>query len=198
MLTSIFKAPVAARVVVRTHNLDGDQQADLTVHGGPDKAVYGYPSEHYAYWRVEMPEADLSWGAFGENLTTRGLDDTELAIGDVLRAGSALLMVTQPRIPCYKLAARFGRADMVRCFSDARRPGFYFAVVEEGEVGAGDAIKMVDRASDRMSVRDLFDLFFAKSHDVAMLRRVLALRGLAEAWRAEIEAMIRKVEGDGA
>lgn len=198
VLTSIFKAPVERRVVVRKHNVDGDRQADLTVHGGPDKAVYGYPSEHYVFWQAELPDADFTWGAFGENLTTRGLDDRELAIGDVVRAGDALLMVTQPRIPCYKLAARLNRTDMVRRFTDARRPGFYFSVVEEGEVGAGDAVEIVDRAADRMSVRELFDLYFAETREVAMLRRALALRGLAEAWRAEIAAMVSKMEGHGA
>ena len=194
VLTSIFKAPVAARVAVRKHNLDGDQQSDLTVHGGPDKAVYGYPSEHYAYWRGELPGADLGWGAFGENLTTQGLDDAELSIGDIVRAGDSLLMVTQPRIPCYKLAARFGRADMVKRFAAARRPGFYFAVVEEGELGAGDAIAVVDRATERMSVRDLSDMFFAKTPDFDVMRRALALRGLAEVWRTEIAATLAKAD----
>jgi len=198
MLTSIFKAPVTGRVAVRMHNLDGDRQADLTVHGGPDKAVYGYPSEHYAYWRSELPDADLGWGAFGENLTTRGLDDVELSIGDVVRVGSSLLMVTQPRIPCVKLAARFGRRDMVKRFSAARRPGFYFAVVEEGDVGAGDALEVVDRATERMSVRDVFDLFFAQPADLAGLRRALSLRGLAEVWRTEISAILAKADEPGA
>ena len=191
-LTSIFKSPVAARVTVRKHNLDGDRQADLSVHGGPEKAVYGYPSEHYAYWRSELPDADLAWGSFGENLTTHGLDDAELSIGDIVRVGRCSLMVTQPRIPCFKLAARFGRADMVKRFATARRPGFYFAVVEEGEVGAGDAIEVVDRATDRMSVRDLFDVYFTKTPDLDLLRRAVALRGLAEVWRTEIAAILAK------
>jgi MOSC domain-containing protein YiiM len=191
-LTSIFKSPVATRVAVRRHNLDGDQQSDLSVHGGPDKAVYGYASEHYAYWRGELPDADLAWGAFGENLTTEGLDELDLSIGDVVRAGTALLMITQPRIPCFKLAARFGRADMVKRFSAARRPGFYFCVVEEGDLAAGDAVEIVDRATERMSVRDLFDMFFAKTPDFDLLRRALALRGLAEVWRSEITAILAK------
>jgi MOSC domain-containing protein YiiM len=185
-LTSIFKTPVAGRVAVRAHNLEGDRQSDLTVHGGPDKAVYCYPSEHYAYWRGELPDANLDFGAFGENLTTEGLDDGEISIGDIVRAGSSLLMVTQPRIPCFKLAARFGRADMVKRFALARRPGFYFAVVEEGEVGAGDTVEVGERATERMSVRELFDAYFAKSPDLRLLRRSLLLRGLAEVWRAEI------------
>jgi MOSC domain-containing protein YiiM len=191
-LTSIFKSPVATRVAVRKHNLDGDRQSDLTVHGGPDKAVYGYPSEHYAYWRGELSDADLGWGAFGENLTTRGLDDGEVSIGDVVRVGTALLMVTQPRIPCFKLAVRFGRADMVKKFASARRPGFYFAVVEEGDVGLDDSIEIVDRSAERMSARELFDVFFAKAPDRDVLRRALALRGLAEVWRTEIAKILAK------
>jgi MOSC domain-containing protein YiiM len=191
-LTSIFKSPVATRVAVRKHNIDGDQQSDLTVHGGADKAVYGYPAEHYEFWRAELPDAELGWGAFGENLTTRGLDDAELSIGDIVRIGTARLMVTQPRIPCFKLAARFSRADMVKRFAAARRPGFYFAVVEEGLVGADDTIEIVDPATDRMSVRDLFDLYFTKTPDLAILRHTLALRGLAEVWRSEISAILTK------
>ena len=118
--TSIFKSPVAGPVALRTLNLDGDKQSDLTVHGGPDKAVYAYAIEHYAYWRRELPDAELVPGAFGENLTTEGLDESDLSIGDVVRAGTATLMVTQPRIPCFKLAARFGRADMVKRFAASR------------------------------------------------------------------------------
>lgn len=190
VLTSIFKSPVSGRVGVRKHNLDGDRQSDLTVHGGRDKAVYGYPSEHYPYWQGELGEDALEHGQFGENLTTEGLADAALSVGDVLRIGTATLMVTQPRIPCFKLAARFGRPHMVKRFAAARRPGFYFAVVEEGDVAAGDAIEIVDRAVERMSVRDLFDLFFSKKQDPAVLRRTLQLRGLAEDWEREIRKLL--------
>lgn len=190
VLTSIFKTPVNGSVPVRKHNLDGDRQSDLTVHGGRDKAVYGYASEHYAFWEHELGDTPLEWGRFGENLTTEGIDDAELSVGDVVQIGTAVLMVTQPRIPCFKLALRFGRSDMVKRFSAARRPGFYFAVVEPGEVAAGDSIEIVDRAIERMSVRDLFDLFFSKTPDSTVLARALELRGLAEDWSREIRKLL--------
>src|SRR5947209_8442554 len=131
--TAIFKDPVAGRVPLRRLNIDGDAQADLTVHGGPDKAVYAYPSEHYDYWREVLPGRDLPPGVFGENLTTEGLDERSVSIGDEFRVGSARLVVTQPRQPCFKLGLRFGDPAMVRRFVEAGRPGIYFAVAEEGE-----------------------------------------------------------------
>lgn len=198
LTTSIFKSPVEGRVPVRRLNLDGDKQSDLTVHGGSDKAVYGYPADHYPAWKSELPDAELGWGAFGENLTIDGLLETDLAIGDVVRAGTAELMVTQPRVPCMKLAARFGRPDMVKRFADSRRSGFYFRVVTEGEVGAGDSVEFVDRVTDRVTVRDLDDLFFSKTEpDRAFLRRVLGARGLAEVWRVEIEKILSRAEATG-
>jgi len=191
--TSIFKGPVEGSVPLRKLNLDGDRQADLTVHGGPDKAVYGYAFEHYAYWRRELPDAELSPGAFGENLTTEGLDEHDLSIGDMVRVGTATLMVTQPRIPCLKLAARFGRADMVKRFAASRHSGFYFEVLEEGAVAAGDSIAIVERASERMSVAELNGLYFTKEPpDPEVLHRALRLRGLAEVWRKEISAIVAK------
>src|SRR5712692_6598330 len=138
--TSIFKSPVEGRVAVRDNNLTGDQQADLTVHGGPYKAVYLYPAEHYGYWAEQLPGAELPFGMFGENLTTIGLLEESVHIGDRFRIGSAVLEVTQPRMPCYKLGIRFGRADMVKMFWTSGRSGIYFSVVDEGDIGAGDAI----------------------------------------------------------
>src|SRR5262245_25306653 len=127
--TGIFKTPVAARVALRALNLEGDRQADLTVHGGADKAVYAYPSEHYPFWRRELPGLDLPCGAFGENLTTEGLDEAEVRIGDRFRVGTAEVRVTQPRIPCYKLGIRLGRDDIVERFLWSGRSGFYLAVL---------------------------------------------------------------------
>ncbi len=141
--TSIWKSPVGGRVQVRRTNLDGDRQSDLSVHGGPAKAVYVYPSEHYAYWRAELPDQELPWGAFGENLTTEGLLESDVAEGDRVSIGSAEFEVTMPRTPCYKLTIRFGRDDMIKRFLRARRSGFYLAVVREGEIGAGDAIEWI-------------------------------------------------------
>lgn len=153
--SAIWKAPVAGRVRVTRLNLEGDKQSDLRVHGGPDKAVYVYPSEHYAYWARELPGTELPWGAFGENLTTEGLLEAEVRIGDAFRVGSAEFRVTQPRMPCYKLMVRFDREDMVQRFLDSGRSGFYLAVVEEGEVGAGDAIERVARAEGEVTVADV-------------------------------------------
>jgi MOSC domain-containing protein YiiM len=141
--TSIFKEPVAGTVRVGRLNIEGDQQSDLTVHGGAAKAVYVYPSEHYSYWRKELPDADLPWGAFGENLTTMGLDEGNVHIGDRLGIGSAEFIVTQPRMPCFKLAIRFDRADMIKRFYRSGRSGFYLAVTKEGQLAAGNAIVII-------------------------------------------------------
>jgi MOSC domain-containing protein YiiM len=152
LLTSIFKEPVAGRVRVRRLNIEGDAQADLEVHGGEDKAVYAYPAEHYAYWREQLPGVPLPWGAFGENLTVEGLLEGSVHVGDRFRMGSAEFVVTEPRMPCYKLALRFGRPDMVKRFLKSGRTGFYLAVRKEGEIGAGDAIDLVTQDAPRMSV----------------------------------------------
>jgi MOSC domain-containing protein YiiM len=136
--TGIFKKPVSGAVMLRTLNLDGDRQADLSVHGGPFKAVYGYPTEHYEYWQKELPGEELPWGAFGENFSTEGLGEDELHIGDRFRIGGATLMVRQPRMPCYKLAAKFKRDDMIERFLHSARSGFYFSVEQEGEVREGN------------------------------------------------------------
>ena len=180
--TGIFKAPVAGPVMMRTLNLDGDRQADLTVHGGPAKAVYGYPAEHYAFWREQLGE-ELIWGAFGENLTTTGLDENSLHIGDRLRIGAAELVVTQPRLPCFKLGVRFGRADMVKRFLASRRTGFYFAVVSEGPVAAGEPIEVVERDPRRVRVSDITRLYAFDKDDHATMRRAVEVAALPEMWR---------------
>src|SRR3954453_5558122 len=152
--TSIFKQPVSGRVQVDRLNIEGDQQSDLTVHGGIAKAVYVYPSEHYEFWRKELPDADLPWGAFGENLTTTGLLEHTVRLGDRLAIGSAEFVVTQPRMPCYKLTIRFGRADMIKRFYRSGRSGFYLAVAEEGEIGAGDEITLLSRDEGALTIAD--------------------------------------------
>jgi MOSC domain-containing protein YiiM len=183
--TSIFKTPVAGRVQVRKLNIDGDQQSDLTVHGGVDKAVYVYPSEHYAFWRDALPKADLSWGAFGENLTTQGaLDDKAVHIGDRFRIGSTELVVTQPRIPCYKLGIRFGRADMVKRFLHSGRNGFYLSVAREGEVAAGDSIELMTRDENGITIADIVELYTGDAAKQDFLQRVSELAALPENWRA--------------
>jgi MOSC domain-containing protein YiiM len=182
--TSIFKTSVAGRVHVRKINLDGDQQSDLTVHGGVDKAVYVYPSEHYAFWRDALPKTDLNWGAFGESFTTEGaLDDKAVRIGDRFRIGSTELVVTQPRIPCFKLGIRFGRPDMVKRFLHSGRNGFYLNVAKEGEVGAGDCIELVARDENGVTVADIVELYTADAAKQDFLQRVSELAALPENWR---------------
>ena len=154
--TGIFKFPVTGAVAVTRLNLQGDAQADLSVHGGERKAVYAYPSEHYAYWRSELPGADLTPGAFGENLTTAGVLEAEIGPGDLLEVGTAVFAVTIPRLPCYKLGLRFDRLDMVKRFWRSRRSGFYLAVVREGTIAAGDAIRLIRSAIERPSIEMLF------------------------------------------
>lgn len=182
--TSIFKYPVDGTVEVKTLNLRGDRQADLSVHGGPYKAVYGYPSEHYPYWRKQLPRADFPWGAFGENITTEGLFENKLNIGDRLRVGSALLMVTQPRMPCFKLTIRFDRDDMIKRFIESHTSGFYFSVIEEGELAAGAAMEIVHRDPAAVSVTDISRLYYNHAHgESELLQRAIHLEALPASWR---------------
>jgi MOSC domain-containing protein YiiM len=181
--TGIFKEPIEDPVMVRKLNLDGDGQADLSVHGGLDKAVYGYPSEHYDYWRHELPGMNLPWGMFGENFTTEGLLEGALNIGDRFRIGSSVLMVTQPRMPCYKLAVKFGRDDIVKQFLRSGRPGFYFSVLEEGEVSAGDEIELISRDENNVTVADITRLYVSEKDNLDLLHRAVQIEALPESWR---------------
>jgi len=178
--TGIFKEPVAGRIAVQLLNLNGDRQADLSVHGGPDKAIYAYPAEHYSFWRGLYPDHDLSWAAFGENLTTEGLMENEVRIGDRFRVGTAELMAVQPRFPCFKLGIRFGDQHVVRQFRESDRTGIYFRVMREGEVGAGDAITLLERATHALTVVDLARLVMADAPDPDAVRSALALAALPE------------------
>jgi len=171
--TGIFKEPVSGKVAVRGVNLAGDQQADLTVHGGPNKAVYGYASEHYPYWRMQLPDMELPWGVFGENLTTEGLSEDALHVGDKLRLGTAVLMAVQPRQPCYKLQIRFGRDDILQRFLMSCRSGFYFSIVEEGEVEAGSAIEVISRDEKRVTIAEVNRLYLGLDVDPKVLQRAL-------------------------
>ncbi len=183
VLTSIFKEPVAGRVRVETLNLVGDRQSDLTVHGGAEKAVYVYPSEHYAFWREELPGFDLPWGSFGENLTVEGLAEDRVRIGDEIRIGSAAFVVTQPRMPCFKLGIRFGRMDMVKRLLKSGRTGFYLSVSQEGEAGAGDAIALTPSPASAITVADIVSLYAADAANQDLLRRASQLPELPESWR---------------
>lgn len=181
--TAIFKSPVDGPVSLRTLNLDGDGQADLSVHGGPSKAVYAYPSEHYDFWRNELVDVDLTWGHFGENFTSQGLLEEAVYIGDTLSVGSVLLQVTEPRMPCYKLGIRFERADMVKRFLASKRTGFYFAVLEEGIVQAGDTFAFVERSTHGITVADITRLYAFDKEDWTTMQRVAELDALPESWR---------------
>jgi len=181
--TSIFKEPVQGQVRLEALNFVGDEQADLSVHGGPQKAVYGYASEHYDFWQQELPGVQLPWGAFGENLTTEGLLEEEINIGNRYQLGSAVVMVTQPRTPCYKLGVRFGRDDIVKRFLESGRPGFYFSVIQEGEVGAGDALELVYREPADVTVADILRLYVTDKQNLSLTQRAVQVAALADGWR---------------
>jgi MOSC domain-containing protein YiiM len=193
--TGIFKEPVAGPIMLRTLNLVGDRQADLSVHGGPSKAAYVYPSEHYEYWKREFPEMKLPWGMFGENFTTAGLFETQLNIGDKFRVGSAMVMVTEPRMPCYKLGIRFDRPDIVKRFLASERTGFYFAVLQEGEVGVGDPIELTERSKDNLKVSDITRLYTREKHNVGLLRSAIKVAALPESWRSYFQHRLEKLTG---
>jgi MOSC domain-containing protein YiiM len=190
--TGIFKEPIRGRTMVRTLNVDGDRQADLTVHGGADKAVYAYPSEHYEYWQAELPGMDLPWGVFGENFTTEGLLEKAACIGDRFRIGETEVIVTEPRMPCYKLGIKFGRADIIKRFLASRRTGFYFAVVREGTVGAGDAMELLRREQQEISVADITRLYAFEKADLKTLRRAVEVEALPESWKGYFRHQIEK------
>ena len=186
--TAIFKEPVEGRIFLRKLDLDGDRQADLTVHGGEYKAVYCYPLEHYAYWKKELPERDLTLGNFGENFTTEGLLEGAVHLGDRFSIGSAEVVVTQPRLPCYKLGIRFQSDTMVKRFLASKRSGFYLAVTREGEVGAGDEIKQVSRDPHHVSISETIRLYLAKNYndaDINLVRRALQVAAFPESWKED-------------
>jgi MOSC domain-containing protein YiiM len=188
--TSIFKSPVTGRVPIRNHNLAGDQQSDLSVHGGPDKAVYAYPDEHYAYWREQLPDQDLQPGYFGENLTMHGLLEGDVHVGDRLRIGSATLVVTQPRMPCFKLGIRVGRSDILKRFLDSRRSGFYLAVETEGVLGAGDVVETIERHPTALSIPELLRMYLNEGEDVHRLRAAIAIPALPQGWRTHLQKLL--------
>lgn len=192
--TSIFKSPVTGRVPIRNHNLVGDRQSDLSVHGGPDKAIYAYPDEHYAYWREQLSDPDLRPGYFGENLTVQGLLEGDVHVGDRLRIGSAVLVVTQPRMPCFKLGIRVGRPDMVKRFLDSRRSGFYLKVETEGDLGAGDIVGMLEPDPAALSISELLRMYLNERVDVNRLRDAIAIPALPHEWRTHLQKLLADVD----
>jgi MOSC domain-containing protein YiiM len=191
--TSIFKSPARGRIPIRNNNLAGDEQSDLSVHGGRAKAIYAYPHEHYAFWREQLPGVDLRFGHFGENLTIEGLLEEDVHVGDRLTVGSAALVVTQPRLPCYKLGIRFDRADMVKRFLESRRTGFYLSVAVEGDIGAGDTIEIVERDPAAVSIPELLRMYLEKPVDPDRLRQAIAIAALPDGWRRNLQ---KQVDGD--
>lgn len=192
--TAIFKRPTSGRVALRKLNLDGDRQADLTVHGGEYKAVYCYSLTHYEYWRAELPGRELPLGIFGENFTIDDFAEDSIHIGDRFSVGSAEVTVTQPRLPCYKLGVRFQRNDMVKRFLASRRTGFYLAVEREGEVGAGDEITLSSRADNSIPVSEITRLYVAKTYndaDVASIQSAFRLAALPESWKSHFRERIQ-------
>ena len=181
--TGIFKQPISGPVQLQSLNVDGDRQADLSVHGGIYKAVYAYPSEHYPFWRQEIPDVDLPWGMFGENLTTAGLSEDELHVGDRLQIGSSIVMVRQPRTPCYKLAAKFQRDDIIERFLLSGRSGFYFSVEQEGSVAAEDAFELLTRNPDAITISEMNRLFVREKYNQDLLRKAVHTAALPENWR---------------
>ncbi|HTV04463.1 MAG TPA: MOSC domain-containing protein [Acidobacteriaceae bacterium] len=193
--TSIYKDPVSGRIPLRTLNLDGDRQSDLSVHGGKDKAAYCYPIEHYEYWKAELPCHPLPMGAFGENFTIEGLRENEVNVGDRFSIGSAEIVVTQPRLPCYKLGIRFGSGDMVKRFLDSGRTGFYVAVTREGQVGAGDEIIPLSHNPESVSVPAITRLYVAKRYgreEVQQIQRALTVEALPGSWKHYLEERLRR------
>ena len=195
--TGIFKKPISGRVMLRETNLDGDRQADLSVHGGVRKAVYAYPSEHYAYWRAELLDEELPWGAFGENFTTEGLLETSVAMGDEYRVGSAVVRVTTPRLPCFKFAAKFQRDDMIERFLRSGYSGFYLSVVEEGEVGAGDEFHFLRGEVPNVTIAELNDLYISHAPDIDVLQRAIQVKSLPESWRERFRTRMDVVLAKG-
>ena len=194
--TSIFKSPVEGRLSLRTLNLDGDRQSDLTVHGGRHKAVYCYPIEHYEYWRAELRTELLPMGAFGENFTIQGLLEDAVHIGDRFYVGSAEVAVTQPRLPCYKLGIRFGSDDMVKRFLNSRRTGFYLSVDREGEVSSGDELIRLSRDPYALAVSEITRLYLARKYspdDISILRQVVNNAALPNGWREHFLEKLNRV-----
>jgi MOSC domain-containing protein YiiM len=192
--TGIYKQPIERPVMLRRLNLDGDRQADMRVHGGPAKAVYAYPSEHYPLWRKELPGIDLQYGMFGENFTTEGLDENDTNIGDRFRIGEAVVMVTQPREPCFKLAAKFGRDDIIKLFLESGRSGFYLSVVEEGMVEAGQTMERIYTDKNGVTVADMNSLYLHGATDAALVRRALLVESLPPGYRNYLLQELQSLE----
>jgi len=182
--TGIYNNPVEGRLKVKTLNIEGDEQADLSVHGGPDKAIYSYPSEHYPFWKELYPNLSINWGMFGENLTTEGLLEDQANIGDEYQIGTAKFAVTQPRMPCFKLGIKFGTTSVIKKLFASAKCGIYFKVLEEGEVGAGDEIKLVKKDKNNVTIRDIMKTYGDERNHKELLERALKIDALPLGWKS--------------
>jgi len=197
VVTSIFKEPIEGRVKVTTLNLDGDAQADLSVHGGLDKAIYSYSEEHYKYWKEVYPTIVMPFGMFGENLTTQGLNEDTVNIGDQYQIGSSRLVVTQPRMPCYKLGIKFGRMDILEKFINSQRPGIYYKVLQEGDLGAGDNIILLYKDKNNVTINDIVSLYLNDRHDkenISKMKKATKLKSLPESWKIYFSQKISRLQ----
>jgi MOSC domain-containing protein YiiM len=192
--TGIFKEPVAGRVMLRKLNLDGDGQADLRVHGGVDKAVYVYSVDNYEYWKHELGRDDLSYGQFGENFTVEGMADDVVRIGDAFKVGGAFVQVTQPRTPCYKLAIKMENPKFPKLFLASRRPGFYLRVLQEGDVGAGDELELIERDPEPLTVEETLNLYYFDRENLERAQAALRVKALPLGWRDGFEERLRKAD----
>ena len=182
--TGIFKNPVDKRIKIKKLNLEGDRQADLTVHGGLDKAVYSYSSEYYDFWKQEFPDISFNWGMFGENLTTEGLFESQVNIGDVFQIGSSQIAATQPRMPCYKLGVKFGRMDVIKKFLESEKSGIYFKVVKEGEIGVNDTIKLIKKDNNNVTIKNIVEIITKDNKEsTTLMERAVKILDLPNGWK---------------
>ncbi len=194
ILTGIFKYPTDRPVQIAQLGLEGDGQADLVHHGGLDKAVYAYPVEHYDYWMKFLGKDNLPMGAFGENLTTEGLMDFDIYMGDYWQFGTAILMAVQPRMPCSKLGLRFGDAKMTQHFARARRNGFYFRVIQTGVIQTGDAIHRVKKSAYDITIQDVVDCYANPKKNIERVQQIMSIPFLPELLKSSFAQLIRSLD----
>ena len=181
--TGIFKNPVDKRINLKKLNLEGDRQSDLTVHGGPDKAV-SYPFEYYDFWKKEFPDISFNWGMFGENLTTEGLFESKVNVGDIFQIGSSQIVVTQPRMPCYKLGIKFGRMDVIKKFLESEKSGIYFKVIKEGEIGTNDTIKLIKKDDNNVTIKNIVELVTKEDKEnTILMEKAIKVQDLPQGWK---------------
>ena len=192
MTTGIYKEPVKGRIKLRKLNLDGDKQADLTVHGGVDKAIYAYPGEHYSYWDKELPGMSLAWGMFGENFTTQGMFEEMVHVGDQFQVGTSKVVATQPRMPCYKLGVKFGRMDIIKKFLASGLTGIYFKVIREGELEQGDEIKLIKKDENNVTIKDIVRLYTVNKDDLQTMERAIKVKDLPNGWKSHFIAQLKQ------